>query len=61
MQSPIDHAARLTEFILLGNISMQHTPDWLDWDAGQMRITNHDAANDSLRRSYRSGWKTLGT
>ena len=57
--SPIDYAAPMTEFILLGNIAMQHSPDWLQWDAKNARITNHKDANRHIHRTYRSGWKIM--
>ena len=49
----------MTEFILLGNIAMQHSPDWLDWDEKKAVITNHKDANRHIHRSYRSGWKIM--
>jgi len=59
--SPIQFAADLTEFILLGNIAMQHSPHWLEWDAKTVTVTNHPAANVNIRRPYRSGWNILGS
>ena len=60
LMSPIDFAAPLTEFILLGNIAMQHAPAVLEWDVQNARITNHEPANTHIRRAYRSDWKVLG-
>jgi predicted dehydrogenase len=60
LMSPVDYAAPLTEFILLGNIAMQHSPDWLDWDSQKARVTNNEAANTHIHRRYRSGWKVMG-
>jgi predicted dehydrogenase len=57
--SPIDYAAPMTEFILLGNIAMQHSPDWLEWDAKKAAITNHKDANRHIHRTYRSGWNIM--
>lgn len=57
--SPIDFAAPLTEFILLGNVAMQHSPDWLEWDADALRISNFEAANKKIHRAYRKGWEIL--
>ena len=59
--SPINYAAPMTEFILLGNVAMQHSPDWLEWDAKKARVTNNKDANESIHRTYRAGWKTMGT
>jgi hypothetical protein len=59
--SPVDFAAPMTESILLGNVAMQHSPDWLEWDAKKAKITNDKAANEKIHRSYRTGWKIMGT
>ena len=59
--SPVDFAAPMTESILLGNVAMQHTPDWLEWDAKKARVTNNEAANERVHRTYRAGWKIMGT
>ena len=61
LMSPINYAVSLTEFILLGNIAMQHSPDWLEWDSNLGTITNHPEANQRIHRQYRDGWKILGT
>ena len=57
--SPIDYAAPMTEFILLGNIAMQHSPNWLEWDTKQALITNHKDANRNIHRAYRPGWEIM--
>ena len=57
--SPIDYAAPMTEFILLGNIAMQQSPNWLEWDAKQARIPNHKDANRHIHRTYRSDWEIM--
>jgi hypothetical protein len=57
--SPLDYAAPMTEFILLGNIAMQHSPNWLEWDAKKAVITNHKDANRHIHRTYRSGWNIM--
>ncbi|MBT6462257.1 MAG: Gfo/Idh/MocA family oxidoreductase [Opitutae bacterium] len=58
--SPIDFAAPMTESILLGNVAMQNSPDWLEWDAANLDFTNNDKANASVKRTYRSGWEIMG-
>lgn len=60
LQSPIDYAAPMTAFVLLGNIAMQHSPGWLDWDSRNWRITNNEAANKEVDRVYRKGWEVMG-
>ena len=58
--SPVDFAAPMTESILLGNVAMQHSPDWLEWDAANLGFTKNDKANASFQRTYRSGWEIMG-
>ena len=58
--SPIDFAAPMTESILLGNVAMQNSPAWLEWDAANLGFTNNDKANASVQRTYRSGWEIMG-
>ena len=60
MLSPIEFAAPMTESILLGNVAMQNSPDWLEWDAANLDFTNNDKANASVQRTYRSGWEIMG-
>ena len=59
--SPVDFAAPMTESILLGNVAMQNSPGWLEWDAEKAQITNDKAANDKIHRTYRAGWQIMGT
>jgi predicted dehydrogenase len=49
-------SARVTETVLLGNIAAR-AGQRLTWDPGARRITNADAANQHLGRSYRTGWE----
>lgn len=54
-------AARLTETVLLGSTVASRFPGkTLEWDADNMKVTNHDAANALLKRDYREGWKVQG-
>jgi predicted dehydrogenase len=53
--SPFEYAARLTEVMLLGVVSLR-AGGRIDYDADNMRITNAPAANAFLRREYRDGW-----
>ncbi|MEZ6122961.1 MAG: Gfo/Idh/MocA family oxidoreductase [Planctomycetaceae bacterium] len=46
----------LTEAVLLGNIAVRYRNQKLTWDAGAMKITNMEEANQWLKRSYRDGW-----
>ena len=58
--SPVDFAAPMTESILLGNVAMQNSPGWLEWEAKKAQVTNDKAANDNIHRTYRAGWKIMG-
>ena len=53
--SPFAYAARLTEVMLLGVVSLR-ADGRIEYDAENMRITNKPAANAFLRREYREGW-----
>jgi hypothetical protein len=53
--SPFEYAARLTEVMLLGIVSLRAGTK-IHYDAANMRVTNSDKANDFLRREYRTGW-----
>jgi hypothetical protein len=53
--SPFEYAARLTEVMLLGVVSLRANAK-LHYDGGAMRITNPVSANEYLRRDYRRGW-----
>lgn len=50
-----DHAAHLTEVVLLGNIALR-TKEKLLWDGLNLRCTNSEAANRLINPPYRSGW-----
>ena len=54
--SHFGYGARLTEFMLLGNVALR-TGRRLRWDAASMRATNAPEADRSLRQPYRSGWE----
>jgi len=52
---PFDYAAKLTEVMLLGVVSL-HAGKKLLYDAANMRVTNVSEANKYLSREYRQGW-----
>lgn len=60
--SNFDWAGPMTETILLGNVALRSqlradlTKKQLRWDAASLKFTNHDTANQYLRREYREGW-----
>ena len=53
-----EYAGWLTEANHLGNVAFR-TGERLEWDAVNMRVTNHSDAERFLRRDYRSGWKLV--
>ena len=53
--SPFSYAARLTEVMLLGVVSLR-AGGKIEYDAQNMRVTNMPAANEFLRREFREGW-----
>jgi len=54
--SNFEYAARLCEFILLGNVALR-TQKVLKWDAPNMKATNAPEADQYLREPYRAGWE----
>ncbi len=51
-----EYAGWLTEANHLGNVAFR-TGERLEWDAVNLRATNHSDAERFLRRDYRRGWK----
>ena len=51
----VDHSGLLTEVCLLGNVALR-AGEKLQWDGPNMKVTNHEAANQYLHRKYREGW-----
>lgn len=60
--SNFDWAGPLTEVVLLGNIALRQqlrdelTTKKLLWDGVNLRFTNSEEANQSLKQEYRAGW-----
>ena len=50
----------MAETIILGTVAIRVPDIVLQWDAAQLRITNSQAADKLLRRSYRKGWEVPG-
>ena len=55
ISSPFSYAAHLTEIMLLGVASLRANTK-IHYDGANMRITNNDAANEFLTRTYRAGY-----
>jgi predicted dehydrogenase len=55
--TPFEYGARLTEFVLLGNLA-QHAGmhNRVDWDGENMKVTNIPELNQWLKREDRKGW-----
>ncbi len=52
-----DYSARLTEFVLLGNLAHHAgVGNKVDWDGPGMRVTNLRWLNEWVKRPYREGW-----
>jgi predicted dehydrogenase len=51
-----EYSARLTEIVLLGNISLR-TRKKIYWDAANMKAKGVPAADPYLKESYRAGWE----
>ena len=56
---PFSYSGPLTETVLLGNVAFRSGQP-VEWDSQRMQVTNHPAANDLLRRTYRAGWEVPG-
>ncbi len=50
----------MTEAILLGTVAIRTPGVKLQWQAQEMKIPNHPAAEQFLSRTYRDGWKMEG-
>jgi hypothetical protein len=55
--TPFEYGARLTEFVLLGNLA-QHAGknNLVEWDGENMKVTNIPELNQWLKRPDREGW-----
>ncbi|MBT4866727.1 MAG: Gfo/Idh/MocA family oxidoreductase [Planctomycetaceae bacterium] len=55
--SNFDHAGRLTETVLLGNLSLRGGGKLIEWDAKNLKATNFkDQDKLAIKREYREGW-----
>lgn len=50
----------MAETIILGTVAIRVPDTVLQWDARALRITNSEAADKLLRRTYRKGWEVPG-
>jgi predicted dehydrogenase len=52
-----DYAGPLTESVIIGNVAARFPGETLRFDGKGLAFPDKPAANEFLRRSYRSGWK----
>ncbi len=51
-----EYAAPLTEMVLVGNLALR-SQRRIEWDTQNLRVTNHEASNQYVKREYRQGWE----
>lgn len=54
-----DHAGPLTEWVVMGNVSLRFPHQKLAWDGPAMRFTNFNQANQYVSKKYRKGWELI--
>jgi predicted dehydrogenase len=56
--SNFDYSGPLTEMVTMGNLAIrpENVGKKLEWDGGNMRVTNEEKANDYVHPHYREGW-----
>lgn len=57
--SNFDHAGPLTEWVVMGNVSLKFPNQKLEWDGPKMRFTNCREANQYVTEDYRKGWGVI--
>ena len=50
-----EYSGPLTEICLLGNVA-KRADTRIEWDAANLKVTNHPKANQYVRTEYRKGW-----
>ena len=53
--SNFEHAGRLTETVLLGNVALRAGKK-IEWNSADLKVTNDSDANRFVTREYRTGW-----
>ena len=51
------YSGPLTEVALLGNLAKKFPGKELKWDGKNMKVTNHEKANEWIKRPRRKGWE----
>ncbi|HOD81520.1 MAG: 1,5-anhydro-D-fructose reductase [Planctomycetes bacterium ADurb.Bin126] len=55
--SDFSYGARLTEFVLLGDVAVRSAGKKILWDGPNMKVTNDSAAQRIVEETYRDGFK----
>ncbi len=58
--APFDYSGPLTESVLLGCLATRFPGTTLEWNAANLKFTNHTQANLFIHRQYRRGWEVEG-
>ena len=58
--APFRYAGPLTEMVLLGCLATRFPKVDLTWDTKAVKVTNHEAANAFVKKTYRKGWEVEG-
>ena len=56
----VTHGGPVTETVLLGALASRFPQQTLEWDAKNLRVKNHEEANQFISKTYREGWKLKG-
>ena len=54
--SNFDYSGPFTETVVMGNLAIRMPGKKLYWDGENMKVTNNDAANEFVTKTYRQGW-----
>ena len=58
--APFSYSGPLTEMVLLGCLATRFPKVDLTWDTKALKVTNHDAANKFVKKTYRKGFEAEG-
>jgi predicted dehydrogenase len=58
--APFAYAGPLTELVLIGCLATRFQNEKLVWDSANMKVTNVDAANQYVKKTYRKGFEVEG-
>ena len=56
----VRHGGPVTETVLLGALASRFPQQTLEWDAKNLRVKNHEEANQFISKTYREAWKVKG-